>query len=85
MANALPKAHFGILDPATRQQAHAAVLPLLEHIESGRYIAKTKALMGLLGVPCASTRGPLSELEPAGVEELRSLVASAGEWVPSLV
>ena len=85
MANALPKAHFGILDPATRATAHAAVLPLLEHIESGRYIAKTKALMGLLGVPCSSTRGPLAELEPAGVETLRSLLAQAGEWVPSLV
>jgi len=42
-------------------------------------------LMGLLGVPCASTRGPLAELEPAGVETLRSLVAQAGEWVPNLV
>jgi len=41
--------------------------------------------MGLLGVPCSSTRGPLAELEPAGVEVLRSLVADAGEWVPSLV
>lgn len=85
MANALPKAHFGILDPATRATAHAAVLPLLEHIESGRYIAKTKALMGILGVSCSSTRGPLAELEAAGVETLRSLVAQAGEWVPNLV
>jgi 4-hydroxy-tetrahydrodipicolinate synthase len=85
MANALPKAHFGILDPATRAQAHAAVLPLLEHIESGRYIAKTKALMGLLGVPCSYTRGPLAQLEPAGVETLQALVVQAGEWVPSLV
>jgi hypothetical protein len=61
------------------------VLPLLEHIESGKYIAKTKALMGILGVACSSTRGPLAELEPAGVETLRSLVAQAGEWVPNLV
>ena len=85
MANALPKAHFGILDPATRTAAYSAVSPLLDHIESGRYIAKTKALMGILGVPCSSTRGPLAELEPAGVETLRSLVAQAGEWAPSLV
>ena len=85
MANALPKAHFGIMNPDTRQAAHAAVLPLLSHIESGRYIAKTKALMGLLGVPCAATRGPLLELEPGGIAVLADLVAQAGEWAPSLV
>ena len=85
MANALPKAHFGIMNPDTRQAAHAAVLPLLSHIESGRYIAKTKALMGILGVPCAATRGPLLTLEPDGIAELQELVAQAGEWAPSLV
>lgn len=85
MANALPQAHFGIMNPDTRQAAHAAVLPLLSHIESGRYIAKTKALMGLLGVPCAATRGPLLELEPGGIAVLADLVAQAGEWAPSLV
>jgi 4-hydroxy-tetrahydrodipicolinate synthase len=85
MANALPKAHFGIMNPDTRQAAHAAVLPLLSHIESGRYIAKTKALMGLLGVPYAATRGPLLTLEPADIAELQELVAQAGEWAPSLV
>lgn len=85
MANALPKAHFGIMNPATREAAHAAVLPLLSHIESGRYIAKTKALMGLLGVPCTATRGPLAQLEADGVEALRELVAQAGEWAPNLV
>jgi 4-hydroxy-tetrahydrodipicolinate synthase len=85
MANAMPKAHFGILDSSTRDEAHAAVLPLLEHIESGRYIAKTKALMGILGVPCSLTRGPLAQLEPEGVETLRQLVGKAGAWVPSLV
>jgi hypothetical protein len=39
------------MDPQTRDAAHAAILPLFDHIESGRYIAKTKALMGILGVP----------------------------------
>lgn len=83
--NALPKAHLGILDPATRDEAYAAVKPLLENVESGRYIAKTKALMTLFGVPSNTTRGPLKQLEEAGIEELRALVAKAGEWAPSLV
>ena len=85
MANALPKAHLGIMDPATRAVAYDSVLPILQHIESGRYIAKTKALMGILGAPCAQTRAPLNTLEDAGVEELRALVAQAGQWAPNLV
>ena len=85
MANALPKAHLGIMDPQTRAAAYEAVLPILQHIESGRYIAKTKALMGILGAPCSETRAPLNTLEDAGVEELRGLVAQAGQWAPNLV
>jgi 4-hydroxy-tetrahydrodipicolinate synthase len=85
MANALPKAHLGIMDPQTRAEAYDAVLPILQHIESGRYIAKTKALMGILGAPCSETRAPLNTLEDAGVEELRGLVAKAGQWAPNLV
>jgi 4-hydroxy-tetrahydrodipicolinate synthase len=84
-ANALPKAHLGILDPATRDEAYAAVKPLLENVESGRYIAKTKALMSILGVPSNNARGPLKPLEESGIEELRALVAKAGDWAPSLV
>jgi 4-hydroxy-tetrahydrodipicolinate synthase len=85
MANALPKAHLAIMDPQTRSAAYDAVLPILQHIESGRYIAKTKALMGILGAPCSETRAPLNTLEDAGVEELRGLVAQAGQWAPNLV
>lgn len=84
-ANALPKAHLGILDPATREEAYAAVKPLLENVESGRYIAKTKALMTILGVPSNNARGPLRPLEEAGIEELRALVEAAGDWAPKLV
>ncbi len=83
--NALPKAHLGIIDPATRDEAYAAVKPLLEYVESGRYIARTKALMTILGVPSAHTRGPLKPLEADAFEELHALVAKAGEWVPQLV
>ena len=84
IANALPKAHFGIMDPATRAEAHAAVKPLLEYIESGRYIAKTKALMGILGVPSNFLRGPLKPLNSSEVDELRSLCEAAGKWAPKL-
>ena len=45
IGNALPKAHLGILDPATRAQAHAAVTPLFGYIEEGRYIQKVKAFL----------------------------------------
>jgi 4-hydroxy-tetrahydrodipicolinate synthase len=85
MANALPKAHAGLMNPETRDAAYAAVLPLLDHIESGRYIAKTKALMGILGVPSKTVRGPLQAIDESGVAVLRDLVTQAGEWAPSLV
>lgn len=84
IGNALPKAHLGIMDPATRAEAHAAVKPLLANIESGRYIAKVKALMGLLGVPSNYTRGPVKPLEEDGVAQLRDLLEQAGDWAPKL-
>ena len=83
-ANALPKAHLGILDPSTRDEAYAAVKPLLENVESGRYIAKTKALMSILGVPSNNARGPLKPLDENEMVELRALVAAAGDWAPKL-
>lgn len=82
--NALPKAHLGILDPATREEAYAAVKPLLAHVEEGRYIAKTKALMTILGVPSNTTRGPLKPLDEEGIQILRELVVQAGDWAPQL-
>ena len=85
MANALPKAHSGILDAATRDAAYHAVHPILEYIESGRYIAKTKALIGLLGFPTPHVRGPLLPATATEIAELEKLVAAAGEWAPRLV
>lgn len=82
--NALPKAHLAIIDPATREGAYAAIKPLLAYVESGRYIAKTKALMTILGVPSNTTRGPLRPIDAAGMDELRELVEAAGEWAPRL-
>lgn len=85
MANALPKAHAGIMDAATRAEAHAAVLPILEFIESGRYIAKTKALMNILGFDAAAVRGPLLPATDEDYATLRGLVEQAGDWAPRLV
>lgn len=85
MANALPKAHSGIMNPDTRAQAHAAVSGILNYIEAGRYIAKTKALITILGFPVPHVRGPLIEATPEEIATLESLVADAGEWAPSLV
>lgn len=83
-ANALPKAHLGILNPATRSEAYAAIQPLLENVESGQYIAKTKAIMSILGVPSNNARGPLKPLDEDNIERLRELVTLAGEWAPNL-
>lgn len=83
--NALPKAHLGILNPETREEAYAAVKPLLEYVESGRYISKTKALMTVLGVPSNNARRPLKPLEAELFDEINELVAQAGDWAPSLV
>ncbi len=85
MANALPKAHAGIMNAETRTEAHAAVLPLLEYIESGRYIAKTKALMSILGLDVTDVRGPLLPATEEEFAALRGLVEQAGDWAPRLV
>ncbi len=85
IANALPKAHLGIMDPQTRTIAHTAIKPLFEYIESGQYINKTKALMGILGFPANTMRGPLKPISDEQVNKLRELVEVAGEWAPSLV
>lgn len=83
--NALPKAHLGIINPETRDEAYAAVKPLLEFVESGRYISKTKALMTVLGVPSNNARRPLKPYLESELDEMRELVAAAGDWAPSLV
>lgn len=85
IANALPKAHLGIMDAQTRQEAHSAVKPLFEYIESGQYINKTKALMGILGLPSNFLRGPLKPLGTDQTNKLRELVEQAGSWAPKLV
>ena len=85
IGNALPKAHLGILDPATRAQAHAAVKPLFGYIEEGRYIQKVKALMGILGFPANYLRGPLKPCSDQEIAKLHELVEQAGEWAPKLV
>lgn len=85
IANALPKAHLGIMDPNTRIAAHSAIKPLFEYIESGQYINKTKALMGILGVPANFLRGPLKSISAEQTNKLRELVDAAGEWAPKLV
>jgi 4-hydroxy-tetrahydrodipicolinate synthase len=85
IANALPKAHLGIMNPQTRSEAHSAIKPLFEYIESGQYINKTKALMGILGLPSNYLRGPLKPLGSAQTDKLRELAAQAGQWAPNLV
>ncbi|CAB4339458.1 unannotated protein [freshwater metagenome] len=84
MANALPKAHSAIINADTREAAFNAVHPILEYIESGRYIAKTKALVSILGFETKAVRGPLQPATSQEIAELERLVEQAGEWVPRL-
>jgi len=84
IANALPKAHEGIMNPTTRDEAFAAVLPLLSYIEAGQYNAKVKALAGILGLPSGYIRGPLKPATAEQTSKLRELVDIAGEWAPVL-
>lgn len=84
VANLLPAAHVAMLDPAQRTQVHQAIVPLLEFIESGRYISKVKAGMFLRGLPVGNPRAPLSPADEAEVAELTALLDTAGQWAPPL-
>ena len=85
IANLLPAAHVAMLDPATRAAVHAAILPVLEFIESGRYISKVKAGMAMRGLDVGLPRGPLSELDGEDARVLAELLDKAGPWAPMLV
>lgn len=85
MGNILPKAHLGILDPSTREAAFAAVHPILSYVEEGRYIAKVKAAVAILGADQGGMRGPMSNPTAQEAAKLESLIAQAGEWAPKLV
>lgn len=84
IANLLPAAHAAMLDPAQRATVHAAIVPVLEFIESGRYISKIKAGMGLRGLAVGTPRAPLTPLDEALAVELEALLDAAGSWAPSL-
>lgn len=84
VANALPGAHVAMLDPGQRAQVHAAIVPLLEFIEGGDYIAKIKATMTMLGLPVGVPRAPLTPLAEDELDHLAELLKAAEEWAPSL-
>lgn len=85
IANLLPAAHVAMLDPAQRSQAHAAIVPVLDFIESGRYISKVKAGMGLRGLTVGTPRAPLAALDVEAANELQVLLDAAGAWAPPLI
>lgn len=85
IANLLPAAHVAMLDPDNRAAVHAAVLPVLEFIESGRYISKVKAGMAMRGLAVGQPRGPLRELDSEDARVLAELLDGAGPWAPMLV
>lgn len=84
IANLLPTAHVAMLDPELRTQVDAAIAPVLRYTESGHYVAKIKAGMGLRGVDVGIPRRPLSPLDEAGTRELATLLDAAGPWAPPL-
>lgn len=84
IANLLPTAHLAMLDPTTRSEAYAAIVPILEFIESGRYNAKIKAGMAMLGLDVGIPRAPLAAVDAATSAELAELLDAAGTWAPAL-
>lgn len=84
VANALPAAHVAMLDAEHRAQVHAAIVPLLEFIEAGDYIAKIKATMALRGLPVGIPRAPLTPLDEGELAELAELLDGAEDWAPAL-
>jgi 4-hydroxy-tetrahydrodipicolinate synthase len=84
VANLLPTAHLAMLDPTTRSEAYAAIVPILEFIESGRYNAKIKAGMAMRGLDVGIPRAPLAAIDAATSAELAELLDAAGTWAPAL-
>ena len=84
VANLLPTAHLAMLNPTTRSEAYAAIVPILEFIESGRYNAKIKAGMAMLGLDVGIPRAPLAAVDAATSAELAELLDAAGTWAPAL-
>lgn len=84
VANVLPAAHVAMLDPQQRSQVHAAVVPLLEYIEDGNYIAKVKAAMTMLGLAVGVPRAPMASLTESDVDHLAALLEAADPWAPTL-
>lgn len=84
IANVLPAAHVAMLDPAQRTEVHTAILPVLDLIESGRYISKIKAGMALRGLEVGLPRAPLTPLDETSIGQLAGALDAAGAWAPSL-
>ena len=84
IANLLPTAHIAMLDPATRSEAYAAIVPILEFIESGSYNAKVKAGMAMRGLNVGVPRAPLAAVDVSTSAELAELLDAAGTWAPAL-
>lgn len=84
IANLLPAAHVAMLDPAQREDVHAAILPVLEFIESGRYISKIKAGMAMRGLKVGIPRAPLAALDTDSALALEAMLDEAGVWAPPL-
>jgi len=84
IANLLPRAHVAMLDPQQRASVHAAITPVLSFIESGRYIAKIKAGMGMRGLALGAPRAPIARLDNDDARVLFDRLESAGSWAPPL-
>ncbi|MCP4742301.1 MAG: hypothetical protein GY871_08775, partial [Actinomycetales bacterium] len=84
IANLLPFAHVGILDPSSRTDAYHAIAPVLTFVEAGQYNAKVKAGMALRGLDVGKPREPVTAIDDVTRKELRALLDAAGDWAPVL-
>ncbi len=79
-ANVLPRQHVEFVasmrrgDVGLGQRQFAAMLPFIQHVESGNYNAKVKAGMAHLGAVAGTVRRPMSPLTPDEAAELGSII-----------
>ena len=82
-ANVLPRHHTEIMDAANRgdiaeaRRAFDAILPWVQHMESGSYNQKVKLGLRQQGIECGEVRQPLLPMEPAAAAELLTVLATA--------
>jgi 4-hydroxy-tetrahydrodipicolinate synthase len=82
-ANVLPRHHTAIMEAANRgdlaeaRRGFDAILPWVQHMESGSYNQKVKLGLRHQGIECGDVRAPLQPMEPAASAEFIEVLSAA--------